>query len=534
MPIRMSGMISGLDTDAIIKELMSAQSMKKTSLEQNKEKLSWKKDKWEDLNTKIYALYTEKLSSLKMQGTYLAKKATSSNPDKADATATTASTGSYELTVSKLASSQFVTGADISAKGLKKSSTLVEAGMTAGQTITVKLDKPVTVSKATAETNESTEGAEGAAATAEATETVSETKIEITSDMKISDFTAKLQEAGLNANFDDATGRFYISAKSSGESSKFTIASDNAGEGGLSAIGLGNIDDTLATTGQTAPNGSSMAVVAAKDAEVVLNGATIKSATNTITANGLTINLKGTTQEGERITINVGNDADTVYDKVKEFVKSYNELLTEMYDSYNAKSARGYAMLTDEEKEAMTDKQVELWEDKIKGSLLRNDTTLNSLMSTFRTAMQATVEVDGKKYSLSSFGIVTGVYTEHGLLHIKGNPDDGDYNGEEDGLKKAFETDPETAGKALSKLFSGFYDTLTKQMSASSISSALTLYNDKQIQSQIDTYSKQISTWEDKLQDLEDRYYKQFSSMESSLANLQNKQNQLAGMLGMS
>ena len=62
MPIRMSGMISGLDTDAIIKELVSAQSAKKTTLEQNQEKLKWKKEKWEDLNTKIYALYTEKLS----------------------------------------------------------------------------------------------------------------------------------------------------------------------------------------------------------------------------------------------------------------------------------------------------------------------------------------------------------------------------------------------------------------------------------------------------------------------------------------
>ena len=44
MPIRMSGMISGLDTDAIIKELVSAQSAKKTTLEQNQEKLKWKKE----------------------------------------------------------------------------------------------------------------------------------------------------------------------------------------------------------------------------------------------------------------------------------------------------------------------------------------------------------------------------------------------------------------------------------------------------------------------------------------------------------
>ena len=541
MPIRMSGMVSGLDTDAIIKEMMSAQSMKKTSIEQQKEKLTWKKEKWEELNTKIYALYTEKLSSLKLEGTYLAKKAASSNPDKADATATTASAGSYELTVSKLASSQFVTGADISSKGLKKSSTLAEAGMTVGQRITVKLNKEETA--AASETSESTEAAgeaenpenAGAAeSTAETVAATSEFTIEITDDMTIGDFTGKLQEAGLNANFDTATGRFYISAKNSGENSKFTMVSDLAGEGGLTALGLDNIDDDLATTGRTAPDGSSMAVVAAKDAELVLNGATIKSASNTITANGLTINLKGTTSEGERITISVSNDADKVYDKVKEFVTSYNELLKEMYEGYTAKSARGYAMLTDEEKEAMSEKQIELWEDKIKSALFRNDTTLNTLMTNFRTSLQETVEVDGKKYSLSNFGIVTGAYTEHGILHINGNTEDGEYANKEDELKKALEADPETVGKALSKIFSKLYDSLSSQMSASSISSALTLYNDKQIQSQLDSYSKQISSWEERLQDLEDRYYKQFSTMESSLASLQSKQNQLAGLLGMS
>ena len=57
MPIRMSGMISGMDTEALIKELMSAQSAKKTKLEQKKTKLEWKKEKWAELNTKIYKLY---------------------------------------------------------------------------------------------------------------------------------------------------------------------------------------------------------------------------------------------------------------------------------------------------------------------------------------------------------------------------------------------------------------------------------------------------------------------------------------------
>ncbi len=513
MPIRMSGMISGLDTDAIIKELMSAQSMKKTSLEQSQEKLSWKKEKWETLNTKVYALYTEKLSSLKLEGTYLAKSAASSNSDKATATASTASTGSYELTVSELASSQFVTGSDISSKKLTSGSKLIEAGMVAGQTLTVRVYK-------------------GDAAEGE--DPYTETNIEVTDDMTIRDLNAKLQTAGLNANFDQASGRFYISAKNSGEANKFTLVSSQSGETGLAALGLGDIDEALATGGQTAADSGTMAVVAAKDAQLVLNGATIKSSTNTISANGLSIELKGTTAVGERITLNVSADTDGIYNKVKDFVKSYNELLKEMYDSYNAASARKYAMLTDEEKEAMTDKQVELWEDKIKGALLRNDTTLNSLMTTFRSSMQGSIEVNGKNYSLASFGIVTGVYTEHGMLHINGNSEDGEYADKADELKKAIEQDPEGTSKALSKLFSNFYDSLTKQMSASSISSALTLYNDKQIQSQIDSYQTQIKNWEDKLTAMEDRYYKQFSSMESSLADLQSKQNQMAGLLGMS
>ena len=42
MPIRMTGMASGIDVDAVVKELMSAQKLKKTNLEGKKEKLSWK------------------------------------------------------------------------------------------------------------------------------------------------------------------------------------------------------------------------------------------------------------------------------------------------------------------------------------------------------------------------------------------------------------------------------------------------------------------------------------------------------------
>ena len=511
MPIRLGGMISGLDTDAIVKELMSAQSLKKTNVENKKTKLEWKKEKWEDLNTKIYSLYTEKLSNLKLQGGYLTKKVTSSDESRVKATATNASNGSYSIEVKQLATSQYVTGADVSAKNLKKSSLLKDAGMTVGQTITIG------TSKVNSETG--------------VREPVT-TTFEITEETTIADLTSKLGSAGLNAAFDENTGRFYISAKENGENGKFTISSSVIGGGGLSEIGLEEITDDLASNGRVATDASQVAVVAAKDAMIVLNGAQITSSTNNINANGLSVELIGTTAEGSPISLTVGNDIDAVYEKVKDFVKSYNELLTDMYGQYNAKSAKDYHMLSDDEKEAMSDEEVKLWEDKIKSALLRNDTTLNSLMSAFRSSMQATAEVDGKTYALSSFGIATGVYTEHGLLHIDGDKDDGTYAEKTDKLRKALEEDPEGTAKALSQIMSKFYNTLTEKMSVSTISSALTFYNDKQIKSQTDDYDKQIKNWETKLEDMEDRYYKQFSSMESSMAKLQSQQQQMANMMG--
>ena len=503
MAIRMSGMVSGLDTDAIVKELMSAQSMKKTNLEGQKEKLQWKKDMWGEMNTKLYSLYTDKVSSMRLLGSYLTKKATSSDETKVKATANNAIAGSYSISVEKLASSEYVTGASIKENGYTKKTLLSETGMASGQTITIKTGK----------------------------ELDNVTDITIDSDTTIQDLISRFKDAGLNANFDEASGRFYIAAKGTGEENRFTVESNAVAGEGLEKLGLGNITEDMAKNGVSASSSNEMAIVAASDASITLNGAKITSNSNTIQANGLTLDLIGTTNS-DGIKLTVSNNNEAVYDKIKDFIKGYNELMTEMYEKYNAPSAKGYSMLTSEQNEAMTDDQVKLWEDKIKDSLLRRDDTLNSLMSAFRSAMQTTVEVDGQKYSLSSFGIVTGNYKENGLLHIEGDADDADFLDKNNTLKSALESDPDTVAKVLSGVMDKLYDTMSKKMSTSSLSSALTFYNDKQMKTQSDSYEKQIKNWETKLKDIEDKYYKQFSAMEKAMANLQTQQSQLAGMFG--
>ena len=87
MGIGLSGMISGLDTDTLIKQLMSAERTRVTKVENKITKNEWLSEKWKDLNTKIYSLYTGSLSKMRTQGNYLTKKTSSSNENVVKATA---------------------------------------------------------------------------------------------------------------------------------------------------------------------------------------------------------------------------------------------------------------------------------------------------------------------------------------------------------------------------------------------------------------------------------------------------------------
>ena len=110
MAIRLSGMNSGLDTDAIVQELVSAYSLKTQKYEKAQTKLSWKQDAWKNLNTKIYSLYNS-VSNLRLSSAYSLKKTTVSDATKATVTASsTAPTGTQTLKVDQLAQACYMTG----------------------------------------------------------------------------------------------------------------------------------------------------------------------------------------------------------------------------------------------------------------------------------------------------------------------------------------------------------------------------------------------------------------------------------------
>lgn len=277
--------------------------------------------------------------------------------------------------------------------------------------------------------------------------------------------------------------------------------------------------------------------VDAQDAKITLNKADFTSSSNVFNINGLTIKATAKTADGETLSINTDTDTQGIYDKIKDFLTEYNSIINELTSLYNADSAKGYEPLTDDEKESMSDKEVEKWETKIKDSILRNDSTVGGVMNAMTAAMMKSYTINGKSYSLNSFGIHTQGYlnaakNEQYAYHIDGDEDDTITSGNTDKLMDMINNNPEDLEEFMKQLTSGLYSALDNKMKSTTMSSAYTIYNDKQMTKEYSNYTTEIKEWETKISDLEDRYYKQFSTMETQLAKMQSTTSSLTSMLG--
>lgn len=511
MPMRVTGLTSGLDTESIISALVSAYDVKTQKYTKAQTKLSWTQDAWKSLNTKVYSLYTN-VSNLRFSSAYSLKKTTVSDPTKASVTVdSTAVSGTQKMKVKSLAQTAYMTGGRLTSdKTLTEDSTMADLGYDGAQT-SIKLKQ-----------------ADG-----------NEKEIKISSDMKIKDVVESLKKEGLNANFDEKQQRFYLSATKSGAAGDFSLSAvdgDSDSATLLGALGFATVSDDEYDAMADDVKATFAKKLDGTDAEITLNGVKYTSNTNNFSINGLNITVNGTTGNDE-ITLTTETDTQGIYDKIKDFLTSYNSIINEMTKLYNADSSYGYDPLTDEEKDAMSDTEIEKWETKIKDSLLRNDTTLNGIMMSMINSMSSSFEINGEKYSLSSFGISTlgflnAAENENYAFHIDGDADDENTSSKEDKLMKAINEKPDDVIEFMKQLTSGLYTSIGNKMKSTALSSAYTIYNDKEMNSQYSEYSKTISTWEDKLQEKEDFYYNKFSKMEAALAKLQSQTSSISGLFG--
>lgn len=497
MTIRITGMNSGLDTDSIITELVSAYKAKGDKYVKEQTKLSWTQDLWKSLNTKIFNFY-KSLDKLRL-GSSVKKKTTVSDPTKAKITAGSgAVSGTQTLQVKELAKGKYITG-DVLEKtpGEKVTSndTLSNLGYSGSETIKI-------------------EGSEGSV------------DIAVDGTTTISDFVKKINESGVGvkASFDETNQRIFISSTKTGVENSFTMK------------GTGDALDKLGLKDEK--EGGKAVVKDATDAKIILNGAEYTSSNNTFNVNGLTIQATAKTADNEELTITTDTDTQGMYDNIKEFISSYNDLINELSSYYNADSAKGYEPLTADEKDAMSESDIAEWEKKIKGSLLRRDSTLSGIMSAMTSAMSSTVTVNGKSFGLANLGIKTLGYfasskNEKNAFHIDGDEDDTFSSENEDKLMAMLNSDPEAVNEIIKGIASKLYNNMDEKLKGSStLKSAYTVYNDKEMAKSYSDYTTKIKEWNEKVEKIEDSYYKKFSAMEVALGKLQNQMSAFTGMLG--
>lgn len=278
--------------------------------------------------------------------------------------------------------------------------------------------------------------------------------------------------------------------------------------------------------------------VSGQDARITLNGAEFTGSTNVFEINGLTFTALNETKAGEDITVTTEDDVDGIYDMVKSFLKEYNSIINEMDKLYNADSAKGYEPLTDDEKDAMSDSEVEKYETKIKDALLRRDSNLSTVSSALKEIMSGGVDVNGKTMYLNDFGIETLGYfeaadNEKNAYHIAGDPDDANTSGKSDVLKSMISNDPDTVISFFSSLSKTLYTKMSDlSKSVDGYRSYGSFYDDKKMTSDYNDYKTKISELEEKLNDYEDKWYSKFSKMETALAKLQSNSSAVTSLLG--
>ena len=575
--MRMSGINSGMDTQSIVEQLVQAKSTKKEKIKKEQTKLSWKQDAWKSLNSKLYSLYSEKFGTLKMQGSFKAKKASIVDSSIASVTADgSAVNGTQTLAVKQLAKTAYMTGGKLAkaATGETVIGNYLSANdrnkwFTNGTTTTVeKKDEDGNVILDD-EKNPVTEEIETYQpikyivkdATGKSTAVVA-----IGYDMTMEQIAEQFSNAGFNASFDSNTNRFFISSKKDGEAGNFTLTdengndvlngvdpepsvdNDNVNRSGLTTYQRSRaVLESLGLTAQAAGNG----FIKGQNAVIELNNVEYESNTNTFQINGLNITATKESDytssvdgEGNEVrtysttNISTATDVDGAYKMIKDFLKEYNEIINEMDKLYNAKPNKDYQPLTSEEKDAMSDEEVEEWETKIKDSLLSRDDNLRTLISTFKEGMAAAYTASsGKTYSLASFGINTLSYfeaaeNEKGAYHIDGDPDDEKTKGNDDKLKAMLSNNLDDTMDFFNSLAKDIYGKLGGLMTRSDYRSFKSLYDDKALQTEYDNLGKDLKEEEQYLSDYEDKWYDKFAAMEKAMEKVNSKQNALAGLFG--
>lgn len=442
--MRITGLASGIDTEEMIRSLMAVERVKVNRVEQDRQILLWRQEMYNNLNKDFanFILNTRKmfgLTSVNRDGSFepnhyynlsWIKKASSSNESVATVSATAdVLEGTYDVEVVQLAK-----GVSLASWGEIGGNTSLKEMLGLGDEDVIEFTlngKKFVIGNLNLENGEydieeNTAYMDGDLGSIRLRDVVN-----LINNAKLKDGD-KEKPLGVKASYDSVNDRFFLQTTGTGKDAKIEISAQGAGADLIKALklpGLEEVDNEIefSKTGE--------------DAIINFNGAEgITSSTNRITVNGITINLF----QKEDFTITIGTDVDAIYEKVEEFINQYNELVEKTNKLLGEKRYRDYPPLTAEQKKEMDKSDIELWEEKAKSGLLRNDSIIQSTMLSVRQSLyELSAGIEGSFKLITDIGISTEKYSRGsagGKLVI-----------DEQKLKQAIADDPEGVMELLFK-----------------------------------------------------------------------------------
>ncbi len=291
-----------------------------------------------------------------------------------------------------------------------------------------------------------------------------------------------------------------------------------------------------------------------QNAMLELNGTSIVKSSNTFSIEGVQFSLNNTYDgvDGD-INVAVDTDTDAIKEKIESFVETYNGLVGSISGKLSEKKNYDYEPLTTEEKEALSEEEIERWEDKAKSGLLRNDSVLSKMLTDMRISLYESVE--GVGLTLADIGIqTTDNYKEGGKLVIddekltealENSYDDvvSLFTNESD--KEYLDTDNLSERYQENGLAYRLYDIMQNNVRITRDSSGSkgtllekagidgdTSNTNNLLSEQIVDLELRIDDLWDNYYDQEERYYIMFGNMEAALSEMQSQSSSLMAQLG--
>lgn len=290
--------------------------------------------------------------------------------------------------------------------------------------------------------------------------------------------------------------------------------------------------------------------------DVTVNGdsMTLTRSSNEVNIDGLKVTLKdefgyddkGALVKGEEVSFTSAPKTDDMVTAIKEMVEDFNKMIQDVYKEMSTKPDSDYQPLTDEQKEEMSEDQIEKWEEKAKEGLLFGDSLLRSLQSSLRTVFSPGSETSKQ---LERMGIT--------FEYSMSSGDGGKLSLDEDKLRAVIESDVESVKQVFTavegtdengnRVKGGVMTEMKKildQYASTSIATPGSLvaragssYSansllDNTLKNQMDSIDDILDTLNDKLQDQIDRYNSKFTQLEVLISQMNAQSGQLSGMLG--